>query len=305
MVQSRRNTRSTNSSTNSPAVNVQVEANSAPEAIPAVAVAVGQETAEGPMLPVAPAEEDTAMGASSDSEFSSSSLSTNDGDSFSSSSSHGVDMDGDQIMEDATETVVEHSDLGSRQLPEATVVHGCENKPAENVIVDESVSLEQIERSILQCDRRIAEYVVQITQLNLTDPVRAEELRQLHDVQFKDRRRFTLARDLIMKSRDSSSSLSTKVPNNLPRIQWVNHVFDHSAEVFSTIADALRKFKDVLLMHGLNPDYHWRRLITGSRNVWYRLIHHKIPFRSLLHRFMPDFFPSPTCLICSHPIEDY
>lgn len=196
MFQSRRNTCSTNSSTNSPAVNVQVEANPAPEAIPAVAVAVGQETAEGPMLPVAPAEEDTAMGASSDSEFSSSGLSTNDGDSFLSSSSHGVDMDGDQIMEDATETVVEHSDLGSRQLPEATVVHGCENKP-ENVVVDESVSLEQIERSILQCDRRIAEYVVQITQLNLTDPVHAEELRQLHDVQFKDCRRFTLARDLI------------------------------------------------------------------------------------------------------------
>lgn len=62
MVPSRRNTRSTNSSTNSPAVNVQVKANPAPEAIPAVAVAVGQETAEGPMLPVAPAEEDTAMG---------------------------------------------------------------------------------------------------------------------------------------------------------------------------------------------------------------------------------------------------
>lgn len=200
-------------------------------------------------------------------------------------------MGGDRIMEDATETVVNHSDLGSRQLPEATVVHGCENKP-ENVIVDESVSLEQIERSILQCDRRIAEYVVQITQLNLTDPVRAEELRQLHDVQFKDRRCFTLARDLITKSRDGLSWLSTKVPENLPRIQWINHVFDHSAEVFSNIADALRKFKDVLLMHGLNPGYRWRRLIPGSLRPDHRGWLEELPRKGMSWKSFGEEFQS-------------
>ncbi|KAI8360749.1 hypothetical protein EDC96DRAFT_445189, partial [Choanephora cucurbitarum] len=36
----------------------------------------------------------------------------------------------------------------------------------------------------------------------------------------------------------------------------------------------------------------------ASRNVWYRLLHNKVPCRSVLHRLIPSFFPSATCLLC-------
>lgn len=41
------------------------------------------------------------------------------------------------------------------------------------------------------------------------------------------------------------------------------------------------------------------------RNIWYRVIQYKLPSKSILHRFVPEAFPSPSCLICSHPIENY
>ncbi|CEP18787.1 hypothetical protein [Parasitella parasitica] len=44
----------------------------------------------------------------------------------------------------------------------------------------------------------------------------------------------------------------------------------------------------------------WLLPISHScRNIWYRFLHRKIPHKSLLHRFMPEFFPSPSCAICS------
>ncbi|CAO3655742.1 unnamed protein product [Mucor fragilis] len=39
------------------------------------------------------------------------------------------------------------------------------------------------------------------------------------------------------------------------------------------------------------------------RNIWYRFLHRKIPHKSLLHRFVPDVFPSPSCALCSHPTD--
>ncbi|CEP08875.1 hypothetical protein [Parasitella parasitica] len=48
----------------------------------------------------------------------------------------------------------------------------------------------------------------------------------------------------------------------------------------------------------------WLLPITHScRNIWYRFLHQKIPHKSLLHRFVPDFFPTPSCAICSHPTD--
>ncbi|CEP16268.1 hypothetical protein [Parasitella parasitica] len=46
----------------------------------------------------------------------------------------------------------------------------------------------------------------------------------------------------------------------------------------------------------------WLLPISHScRNIWYSFLHHKIPHKSLLHRLIPDFFPSPSCALCSHP----
>ncbi|KAI8348816.1 hypothetical protein EDC96DRAFT_310161 [Choanephora cucurbitarum] len=36
-----------------------------------------------------------------------------------------------------------------------------------------------------------------------------------------------------------------------------------------------------------------------ARTVWYRLLHKKIPCRSLLHQLIPSSFPSPLCHVCS------
>ncbi|KAI9360492.1 hypothetical protein BD770DRAFT_318453, partial [Pilaira anomala] len=44
-------------------------------------------------------------------------------------------------------------------------------------------------------------------------------------------------------------------------------------------------------------------LSHSCRNIWYRLIHNKFPHHSLLHRFMPDHFPTPSCPICRDPEE--
>ncbi|KAI8085621.1 hypothetical protein BDF21DRAFT_320680, partial [Thamnidium elegans] len=35
------------------------------------------------------------------------------------------------------------------------------------------------------------------------------------------------------------------------------------------------------------------------RNIWYRFLHRKIPYRKLLNRFMPASFPTNLCAICS------
>ncbi|KAI8364276.1 hypothetical protein EDC96DRAFT_594045 [Choanephora cucurbitarum] len=36
-----------------------------------------------------------------------------------------------------------------------------------------------------------------------------------------------------------------------------------------------------------------------ARTVWYRLLHKKIPCRSLVHQLIPSSFPSPLCHVCS------
>ncbi|KAI9337343.1 hypothetical protein BD770DRAFT_373662 [Pilaira anomala] len=48
----------------------------------------------------------------------------------------------------------------------------------------------------------------------------------------------------------------------------------------------------------------WNLPITHScRNFWYRILHKKIPHKSLLHHLIPVHFPSPACPICSEPVE--
>ncbi|KAI9476335.1 MAG: hypothetical protein EXX96DRAFT_640022 [Benjaminiella poitrasii] len=43
----------------------------------------------------------------------------------------------------------------------------------------------------------------------------------------------------------------------------------------------------------------WAAPLTNSvRNVWFRLLHNKIPHRSLLHHLSPQGFPGPSCPIC-------
>ncbi|KAG1489524.1 hypothetical protein G6F52_009557 [Rhizopus delemar] len=56
------------------------------------------------------------------------------------------------------------------------------------------------------------------------------------------------------------------------------------------------------ILFPLPPDG-WRQfwkipLSHSCRNVWYRLLHHKLPTRSNLHRLLPSIFPSPSCLNC-------
>jgi hypothetical protein len=40
-------------------------------------------------------------------------------------------------------------------------------------------------------------------------------------------------------------------------------------------------------------------ILLQSRTVWYRLIHRKIPSKSILHYFIPTTHPSPSCALCS------
>ncbi|KAI7899274.1 uncharacterized protein BX663DRAFT_522050, partial [Cokeromyces recurvatus] len=50
----------------------------------------------------------------------------------------------------------------------------------------------------------------------------------------------------------------------------------------------------------------WQLPLSHSgRNIWYRLIHKKIPHKSFLHRVMPAYFPTSTCPICSDPVESF
>ncbi|KAI8077256.1 uncharacterized protein B0P05DRAFT_544234 [Gilbertella persicaria] len=47
----------------------------------------------------------------------------------------------------------------------------------------------------------------------------------------------------------------------------------------------------------------WRFPLThAGRNVWFRVLHHKIPSHFLLNQLIPAYFDSPLCDICS--IED-
>ncbi|CAO3640413.1 unnamed protein product [Mucor hiemalis] len=45
---------------------------------------------------------------------------------------------------------------------------------------------------------------------------------------------------------------------------------------------ALLKFNDVLVMHGLSPDYHWRRLNTASLNSDHRAWLDELPTNKLI-----------------------
>lgn len=65
-----------------------------------------------------------------------------------------------------------------------------------------------------------------------------------------------------------------------------------------------------LLPPPMNPDISisWNEfwalsLSHAVRNIWFRLLHRKIPHKSLLNRFMPDHFPSKNCLICPFAVE--
>ncbi|CAO0801991.1 unnamed protein product [Mucor circinelloides] len=48
----------------------------------------------------------------------------------------------------------------------------------------------------------------------------------------------------------------------------------------------------------------WLLPISHScRNIWYRFLYHKIPHKSLLHRFVPDVFPTSSCALCCHSTD--
>ncbi|KAG1324601.1 hypothetical protein G6F63_012521 [Rhizopus arrhizus] len=46
-------------------------------------------------------------------------------------------------------------------------------------------------------------------------------------------------------------------------------------------------------------------LLHQIRNVWYRLLHQKLPFKSFLHRICPNFFPYAGCELCGLHEEDF
>ncbi|KAI9362618.1 hypothetical protein BD770DRAFT_440574 [Pilaira anomala] len=39
-----------------------------------------------------------------------------------------------------------------------------------------------------------------------------------------------------------------------------------------------------------------------ARTIWYRTLHNKLPTKSILHRFIPDTHPSPSCPLCSSSV---
>ncbi|CAO3657683.1 unnamed protein product [Mucor hiemalis] len=187
------------------------------------------------------------------------------------------DEDQNQTVDAPTEEQ-NHSPLGN-QLPEVTT--SLERQDNNPTVLDDSQSLEGIERSIALCDKRLTEYIIQIAKINETDPALAKELREKQDIQMKDRRTFAALRASMIKGRDSSSWLSNKVPPAMPKLQWTTHSYDKSSEVFMDVGDAPRKFKDILIMHGLSPDYHWRRLVTGSLSSEHRAWLDELPSKPM------------------------
>ncbi|CAO3629095.1 unnamed protein product [Mucor hiemalis] len=172
------------------------------------------------------------------------------------------------------DTEMEDAPLESIAGPSIVSMNDTVNTDGKNLqdqaVMSEAISLQDIEQSIITCDQRIAEYIVQITKINESNPVLANELREKQKIQIMDRKNFADARKRIMKDRNESSWLSSKVPPGLPKLQWIVHTFDGTAAVYPDIGAALREFKDDLIMHCLSPDYHWRRLITASLNTDHR-----------------------------------
>lgn len=47
----------------------------------------------------------------------------------------------------------------------------------------------------------------------------------------------------------------------------------------------------------------WRlKIPLHARTIWYRTLHNKLPTRSILHRFIPNTHPSPSCPLCSSSV---
>ena len=137
---------------------------------------------------------------------------------------------------------------------------------------DQTTIVDQITRAIVATERTVADLVIQLATLNGPENHAARELRQEHMRKLSDLANLNKSLDIINK-RVNYESLSLKVPNNLPKLQWVSCVADRSQEVFPDLKAALRKFEDVLLLHNYKLDVYWRRLIpvtlSGEHRGWF------------------------------------
>ena len=91
-------------------------------------------------------------------------------------------------------------------------------------------------------------------------------------------------------------------------IPWHLHLPSH----LSSLSRSL--FRRLCLLPSSNPPSSitgrqwasfWTFPLTHTgRNVWFRVLHGKIPTRAILHSWMPDSFPFSACLLCNLPLEN-
>ncbi|KAG1444971.1 hypothetical protein G6F55_012132 [Rhizopus delemar] len=87
-----------------------------------------------------------------------------------------------------------------------------------------------------------------------------------------------------------------------PFLQALNLIQDASTMLLTTKSYRRACVSPQVSAHRLTPSqwsHFWKfPLSHHCRNVWFRLIHGKLPYRSLLHRIMPAAFPDACCPIC-------
>ncbi|KAL0582225.1 hypothetical protein ABG067_007953, partial [Albugo candida] len=169
-------------------------------------------------------------------------------------SSGGSDLS-DQIMDTDTVTEVEQTEPSQ---PRTEMV----NAPINHAEDDEN-SLASVKHNISVYQTIIAQLTSKLVILNAENSNQAGVVRTTLNEYISDLANLNKVVELMENRHVKKVGSSSKVPVNLPKLQWTGRVFDKNAEVYADVNDALRKFKDVMFMHNLDHNHHWRRLLPG------------------------------------------
>ncbi|KAL0582327.1 hypothetical protein ABG067_007820, partial [Albugo candida] len=178
----------------------------------------------------------------------------------SSSSLSSEETDDMEVESSLSDPVINSSNLGNNSKgKDSNLVSGKDNK-SENL-----VSLESISEHVSVAETRVGQLMIKLTLLNAADPnsEEAAQVRGLFNQESKDLEAMLKVLKAMKERKESWVGAKDKVPNNIPKLQWVGCKFDSNSVVFSDANDALRKYRDVMIMHGLSPDNHWKRLLPA------------------------------------------
>ncbi|KAG1457502.1 hypothetical protein G6F56_006593 [Rhizopus delemar] len=94
---------------------------------------------------------------------------------------------------------------------------------------------------------------------------------------------------------DSASQLPSKLLSTSPKI--FRTILSTTQQ---TLNNTITTPGSISSVKSLPWSWFWRLSIPlRSRTIWYKIIHRVIPHTSLLHKFIPQNFPSPLCPLCS------